>query len=235
MATISATGVGVRHAITRALATVNMAQADATFRVVGARVWLQGRARIARAEATLRVHKPRPVGEWEPERLRGLVNPDGAHPLMVRIPHERPFFLDIMPVTWDRWLRYEEITIPPNMDRMCPRTDLSWERAAEYAAWVGKRLPTEVEFRAAWGEHRFPWGDAPDPTLGRASPPRYDDVPEVGDHPPLPNGLLDLGAWLWQWTAEGTVAGGRDEGDPAIGVPLADHYSPLGFRLAQDG
>lgn len=235
MATISATGVSVRHAAARALSTGNVAPAEATFKILSARVEIQGRSRITRAEATLAVWAPRPVGDWDPATLVGLVNPDGQHPLMVRVPCERPFWVDILPVTWERWMRRYEDTLPPTMDPACPRAGVTFAQAADFAASYGKRLPSTAEFRTAWGSCTFPWGDAPDPALGRAGPPRYDDLPEVGAHPPNAQGLFDLGAWLWQWTAEGTLSGGRAEGPPGIGVPWKDDLRPVGFRLAQDG
>ena len=80
----------------RALATANLSPADATFRVVGGRIDLDGRRRVLRAEAQIEVCKPQPIGDRSPEELQGLVNPDGEHPLMVRISADRPFFIDIL-------------------------------------------------------------------------------------------------------------------------------------------
>ena len=54
---------------------------------------------MIRAEATLSVSRPKAIGDWSPQQLRGLVNPDGEHPLMVRVPTPRPFFMDIFPIT----------------------------------------------------------------------------------------------------------------------------------------
>lgn len=232
MPIIHAVGVGVRHAVARALATANRPPGEATFRVVAARVELDGRRRVLRAEAQVQVESPRPVGAWSPEALRGLVNPDGEHPLMVRVPADRPFFIDALPVTWARWLRRVEDTLPPFTDPQCPRVGVSWEEASDFARRLGKRLPTVAELRQAWGPARFPWGPEPDPARGRVGAPRFGELPEVGLHPPSPLGLLDLGAWLWHWTAEGTVSGGAEDREPAFDRPRAD-LAPVGFRMVQ--
>lgn len=232
MPRIHAVGVGVRHAVARALATANRSPAEATFRVVSARVDLDGRRRVLRAEALVEIEAPRPVGDWSPGALRGLVNPDGEHALMVRVPAPRPFFIDALPVTWDRWLRRVDDTLPPRMDRMSPRVGVTWAQASDFSHRLGKRLPTVAELRQAWGAARFPWGDSPDPARGRVGAPRFGELPEVGLHPPSPLGLLDLGAWLWHWTAEGTVSGGAEDREPAFDRP-ADDRAPVGFRMVQ--
>jgi len=235
---ISAIGIGVRHAVARALATGNLAMADATFRVRKAHVRLDERRRVVRGEATLEILAPRAISDWPKDDVVGVVNPDGEHPLMAFVTSDteaprRGFFLDVFPVTWDRWLRQVDDNLP-DIDPLCPRTDLEHSVAAEFAATLGKRLPTSVELRLCWGPHRYPWGDAADPELGRVGRPRFDVLPEVGLHPPNGFGLFDLGAWLWQWTAEGLVFGGTIDETTGPAQEPGPHHVPLGMRLAQD-
>jgi hypothetical protein len=236
---ISAIGIGVRHAVARALATGNLAMADATFRVRKAHVRLDERRRVVRGEATLEILKPHAVGDWSKDDIVGVVNPDGEHPLMAYVSSDgveaprRGFFLDIFPVTWDRWLRQVDDNLP-DVDPLCPRTDVEHSVAVDFAATLRKRLPTSLELRLAWGLHRYPWGDAADPELGRVGRPRFDVLPEVGLHPPNAFGLFDIGAWLWQWTAEGLVFGGATDEVPGAAQEPGPHHVPLGIRLAQD-
>jgi formylglycine-generating enzyme required for sulfatase activity len=48
---------------------------------------------------------------------------------------------------------------------------VTWFQARDYAAWAGKRLPTEVEWERAaraGSAQRFPWGDKWNPAMGNA-------------------------------------------------------------------
>ncbi|RME24904.1 MAG: hypothetical protein D6798_10140 [Deltaproteobacteria bacterium] len=235
MAAIHANGTGVRHAISRALATQNLAPLDATFRVKRARVDLDDVGEVARAEVSIDILDPARLEGASDAELLGVVNPDGRHPLMVRLPGDGtvpPFYIDILPVSWSRWMEEHEVTLPPGTDRYCPYVGASFEEAQAFAASQGKRLPTEAELRHAWGDRPLPWGDLADPSHGRVGRPRYDVIPENGMHPPTRTGIFDLGAWLWQWLADGRVAGGAPA-DVSFARP-AEGAWPIGIRLVQD-
>lgn len=89
-----------------------------------------------------------------------------------------------------------------------PVTGVSWFEAQAYAAFCGKRLPTEFEWEvaAAWdpasgGTRRFPWGEKPSP-IERPTPRPFGTVP-VGSHSEDRSalGLHDITTNLWQWTS----------------------------------
>jgi formylglycine-generating enzyme required for sulfatase activity len=90
----------------------------------------------------------------------------------------------------------------------CP-VYVTHEEASAYAAWRGKRLPSEAEYhRAAFGtldgkERLFPWGDAlPDTGRGNFGYANWDTVP-VGSYPDGVSawGIHDLVGNGWEWTS----------------------------------
>jgi len=229
-----ATGVHVRHAVSRALATNNIRPTEATFKVLTARVTLSSTRRIRRAEVTLSIRKPRPITQWEPHEITGWVNPDGEHPQMTLVRLDNPLFVDLYPVTWDSWLRVNVTDRLPNgRDPFCPRTPTTHHGAVAFASAVGKRLPTKDEMVALWGEQRWPWGDVADDHMGRVRSPQQGNLFEVGMHPPY-RGMFDLGGWLWQLDQEGTAGCATVDDTPRFGHPATDIPGPLGFRCVVD-
>lgn len=228
----SASGVNIRHAITRALATANLAPREATWRVESARVWLDADRRVARGEVSLLIRKPEAILRWEPHELEGWINPDGDHAGMVVARLADPLFVDAWPVTWGRWAGAEG-SVPEGIDPDHPRLELRHEEVSAWALAHDRRLPTLAEFQALWGPERFPWGDRSDPNAGRTGPVRYGEQHEVALHPPV-RGLHDLGAWLWHWLEDGTVAGGVAEVEPVLGVHRSPALTPVGFRTVAD-
>ncbi len=86
---------------------------------------------------------------------------------------------------------------------------VSHRQAEAYAAWAGKRLPSEAEFhRAAFGtpaghERPFPWGDAaPSAAFGNFDFVRFDPEP-VDAHPEGASAwdVRDLIGNGWEWTS----------------------------------
>lgn len=106
-----------------------------------------------------------------------------------------------------------------------PVVQVSLEDARAYAAWIGRRLPTESEWEwAARGgrlEALYPWGDHYDEAAGlmhanvwQGPFPDRDDARDgytgtspVGHYSATPIGLYDLGGNTWEWTDSPYVPG----------------------------
>lgn len=138
-----------------------------------------------------------------------------------------PFFIDTTEVTNARYKEFLDAnpnhspptnwaggTYPEGKDDY-PVTGVTWQDAAAYAAWAGKRLPTEKEWEAAARSiegRRYPWGDewlADAANINVRSNARYDEkqypaeIRPAGQYPQGASreGILDLIGNVWEWTA----------------------------------
>ncbi len=122
------------------------------------------------------------------------------------------------PMTWEKvdgaWHRTSFGVREPVLGAAAeqPVLHVSFHEAAAYAAWAGKRLPTEIEWEyaarydpASGRTRRFPWGDE-DPTPERANlDQRHLQPAPVGAYPAgaTPLGVHQMIGDVWEWCDDG--------------------------------
>ena len=159
-----------------------------------------------------------PGGEFRMGSDDGDTFSKPAHTVTVK-----PFFIDLTEVTNEAYFEFVKATDhatpqtwsngkPPVGQEKFPVTGVSWYDALEFAAWSGKRLPTEAEweFAARGGDDRtYPWGDL---WSGEsANVLSNDGIRAVGSGLTSPFGLYDMAGNVWEWTSSDakSYAGGK--------------------------
>ena len=93
----------------------------------------------------------------------------------------------------------------PNGKESFPVVDVSWDDAAAYARWAGKRLPTEAEWeRACRGlaeGRKYSWGDE-EPTVQDARFNMRDGPGQVCSPRRNSFGLCDIAGNVWEWCSD---------------------------------
>lgn len=93
----------------------------------------------------------------------------------------------------------------PPEEANLPAVNVSCEEAAEYAAWLGKRLPSEQQWeKAARGEdgRLFPWGNEWDGERVNSAESGRRFLTPVDAFPAgaSPYGCLNMAGNVWEWT-----------------------------------
>jgi len=135
-----------------------------------------------------------------------------------------------------------------------PVVNVSWEDAARFAAWCGKRLPREEEWeRTAFGEsaRKYPWGDSYRPGAANIWSEGLNRTARVGSYPDdkSPFGVFDLvgnvSEWVDSWLDSDKTyrvyRGGSyyvNETDPSLfsrdGLYSISKNKYIGFRCTMD-
>ncbi len=186
-----------------------------------------------------------PGGEYA--RGRSHANPDAKlvyypTPLNDDTPVRKitvsPFYLDEAEVTNGRYAAFVKATrhkpphtwikggIPSGKENF-PVVNVTWDDAAAFCRWEGKRLPTEAEWeRASRGlaeGQQYPWGNrAPTPKDARFDV--FDGPGAACQFPKSYFGLCDMAGNVWEWTADWygrdyyQAAADHDPRGPASGI-----------------
>ncbi|HEU4388823.1 MAG TPA: SUMF1/EgtB/PvdO family nonheme iron enzyme [Blastocatellia bacterium] len=127
-----------------------------------------------------------------------------------------PFYIDRTEVTNAEYKRFVDERLhpvpegwvdghfPPGMEN-APVINVSWQDAADFARWAGKRLPTETEWEAAArgkGDERiYPWGNE---WRDLAANMGTQGIVDVGRYKAgaSPCGALDMIGNVWEWTSD---------------------------------
>jgi len=169
------------------------------------------------------------------------------------------FWIDLTEVTLEQVYRFFDaqklempLQIRPEQRKSMPHHPMfyvDYDRAAAYAAWAGRRLPTPAEWewaaRAGAAGLRYGWGPEWDPKRANGNRQSKTTMP-VGSYAPNAFGLLDMVGNVAEWCAavDGAlpeIRGGGYLSEPtSLQVHAAQQRPPgtantfIGFRCVED-
>ncbi|MBC7892676.1 MAG: SUMF1/EgtB/PvdO family nonheme iron enzyme [Sphingobacteriaceae bacterium] len=108
------------------------------------------------------------------------------------------------PVHSENFLKNWNNNAPPKGQEKHPVTFITLDDARAYAAWLGKRLPTEAEWQWAAQNGRketaYPWGNDYDSTVCNTGQTKGTTPVTQFEKGRTSQGLYDLSGNVWQWT-----------------------------------
>jgi serine/threonine-protein kinase len=157
--------------------------------------------------------------------------------------------MDLFEVTNARYAEFRVIEYDPLASHR-PVANVSWNQAAQFCRFHGKRLPTEQEWeKAARGTdgRQYPWGNTYEPVLLNADN-RFGETTSVGrfEEGRSPYGLYDMAGNVMEWTDSGDEqvkvfrGGSWVSSPPDVRATSRGSIAPayrlpdLGFRCAMD-
>jgi formylglycine-generating enzyme len=154
---------------------------------------------------------------------------------------------------WWRWVAGADWRHPegpassPDGREDHPVVHVSWDDAVAYAAWAGKRLPTEAEWefaaRGGLPGKKFTWGDDPPAEDSRLANvwqgnfpyengklDGYDRTAPVKSYPANGYGLYDMAGNVWEWCSDWYRADAYARRSEVVANPAgpAESWDPTG-------